>query len=225
MTKYLAVAAGFLAGLPVLLLTRRTLPWKNTQKTVLLALIYSGVSTLSALLFAFIEAVLSGQGASFGAISVYGVYLLAPLFLFLVFRLMQVPYRDGFDLFTLYVPPSIIIMRLNCLFSGCCIGTVIPGTSVRWPVREAEIIFYLLAFVCFLKSEKKTKKAGRYFPLLLVSYGLFRFIIEWFRESESASRLHLAHLWSLIAVTAGLSILFEINSLKHKGNKKEKNFR
>ena len=223
MTKYLAVAAGFAAGLPILLLVRQKLPWKNTQKSILLALAFSVVSTLAALLFALLEAVLSGRGVSFGAVSVYGVYLLAPFILLLLFRILRIPLSDGFDLFALYAPVSLIMMRVNCLFSGCCTGTVIPGTPLRWPVREAEIVFYLIVLIIFIRSEKHLKKAGRYFPLLLVSYGLFRFIIEWFRESEAASRLHPAHLWSVISVIAGFSILFEINSkLARKGTKRGK---
>ena len=105
--------------------------------------------------------------------------------------------------------------RVNCLISGCCLGRLIPGTQYRWPTREAELIFYAVLLPCFIIRSKKTEPAGSLWPIYLTSYGAFRFVTEFFRESETGSLFHLSHLWAVLSLLIGISVLLEQNRRKY----------
>ena len=59
----------------------------------------------------------------------------------------------------------------------------------------------------------------------MASYGAFRFLEEGFRDASGASFVHLAHLWSILALIIGISILAEVkrNYVKNSGKKTGKN--
>ncbi len=209
--KYAAVLLGMLAGFS--LVYRR---WKRPVLSAGLCLFFSAVSVVAAMLFAAFEAVISGKELSPGAISTYGVYFICPVILLLIAKLMKLNGKAVMDTFAQYAMPSLFFLRCNCLFAGCCGGRLIPGTELHWPTRQAELLFYA-AFLCFLLyREKRGAIEGTGFPLLMAVYGAFRFVEEWFREGTGTSLVHLAHLWSLLALIIGLGVYFELNSIKAK---------
>jgi prolipoprotein diacylglyceryltransferase len=122
------------------------------------------------------------------------------------------------DLLALYAVPSLFLQRVCCLIAGCCQGNLIPGTEMRWPTRELELVFYVLLFVYFLRKEKsETFIKGSLFPILMISYGTFRFLEEGFREADGTSFAHMAHLWSILAIIIGVCIYTELTH--NRGNK------
>lgn len=173
------------------------------------------------MLFAGIENLISGEGFRFSAISTYGVYFICPFFLLAFAKIGRREIRGLFDVFALYAMPSLFLIRCNCLMAGCCGGTEIPGTNLHWPTREAEMLFYIFMLFFLIRREKNGAVRGTAFPLLMICYGGFRFVEEWFRDLPGAGTIHLAHLWSLIAIAAGCSIYFELKTHeeKHRGGK------
>ena len=121
--------------------------------------------------------------------------------------------RQVFDIFTICVICTLLCARFNCILSGCCLGKMIPGSeSIRWPTRELEILFYLVLFLCLRKKVCKKKYVGQMYPIYMMAYGIFRFIGEFFRESEhDFAWFHISHLWSLIAVAVGAGIYMSIS--------------
>lgn len=213
-TKYIALFLGVAAGLPIVWQRREKLRQKNFFQTIFICLIFSVCSTFSAMLFAGIEGVISGEGFGITAVSTYGVYLLCPFLLIIFAKVCKSGISDVFDVFALYALPSLFFLRCNCLISGCCGGKEIFDTGLSWPTREAELIFYAVMLFVLLKREKRNVPQGTAFPLLMILYGAFRFIDEWFRTAPGAGFIHLAHIWSLITIVIGLSIYFELKSSK-----------
>lgn len=208
-TKYLAVVLGILTGLPLVRQQCRRLDLTDRfGAAALLCFAFSVFSVVSALLFAMLEQALSGQPVSVGAISTYGVYFICPSMILLLAKLLHWNGRQLFDIYALYALPSLFLLRINCLISGCCGGRPIGETALHWFTREAEIAFYAAMLVVLLRREKRGATPGTAFPLLMACYGAFRFVEEWFRTGDGW--LHLAHGWSVIAVIVGLGLYFEL---------------
>ena len=111
--------------------------------------------------------------------------------------------------------------RMGCYFSGCCYGKVISSSHFLYPLfrrhptqlYEALFLFLLFEFM-FIKG-----KLGISFSdlnLYLVSYGAFRFIIEFLRDDYRGKYLlglSPSQWISLLMIMSVLSILY-IKGLK-----------
>ena len=115
------------------------------------------------------------------------------------------------DLFALTAPLGIVIGRIGCLVSGCCLGQVCPPTwyslrdaagETRWPAVPLEIIFNLLLLLIFLMLRRFRALPGQHFHLYLMAYGGFRFLHEFARDTP-----RLIGPFSGYHVLAGLLIL------------------
>ena len=208
---YIAVLAGVAAGGPLVWIKRNKAGLKGGGSVLGLCLVFSALSTLSALLWASLEGVIGGKGFSFGAVSTYGIFLLCPLMLLALF--IRNPHCRGiYDLFAVYVLPSMVLQRVHCLVNGCCYGRPFFSTGRLWPTREAEIFFYILMFFVFMRLDSKgaNKTGGRFFPILMIAYGCFRFVCEFFRGDSGAGLFHITHVWSLLSVLIGVSLYTEL---------------
>ena len=206
----LSVLAGFLVSLPLMRSKSAGTGTDSFSKLACYCLLYSAVSVAAVVIFAAFESLIGGNGITFGAVSTYGVYFISPLILLLLFG------RNGrkrafFDMYAFYVIPSMIIQRIRCMIKGCCYGIFIMNTQYRYPVRIAEMAFYLIMWFV-LERKSRTNGTGSLFPLLMISYGAFRFINEFFRYSPSGSLFHLAHIWSAICLIIGLSLYPEFRN-------------
>ena len=114
---------------------------------------------------------------------------------------------------------------VNCLISGCCQGQVIPfihSHTVRWPTRETELVFYAVLLTFAIIGVIKNKTNGTLYPLYMIAYGIFRFVIEWFRVTEhTIGPFHISHFWSLLALIIGASVYFEIHNKSKKKRSKQ----
>ncbi|MBR0481238.1 MAG: prolipoprotein diacylglyceryl transferase [Firmicutes bacterium] len=215
-STYVAVFAGFLLGIPAVRMSREKGVAIPLYLDALKCLAFSAFSVISVLLFASMEGLIGGKGFHIGAVSTYGAYFFAPLFLLQIFK------KDRglvFDDFAVYVPVSLLLQRIRCIVTGCCIGKTIGSSGMRWPVREAEILFYALMLICLIlyrrkgyiaSKSKHIKTKGVMFPFLMICYGCLRFLLEFLRDNGKASLFHMAHIWSVLAVLTGLSIYIEI---------------
>lgn len=180
-------------------------------KSLLTGICFTVCSFGAALAFACIEMVLAGDPVSVGAVSTYGVYLIAAPVVLICVKLLRRNTNGYMDLFALYVIPSLFLMRVNCLIGGCCGGKSIFHTQWHWPTRETELIFFVIMFLVLLRLARKNENPGQLFPVLMMSYGCFRFINEWFRTGdELVLGLHVSHIWSILCAVIGLSIWFEL---------------
>lgn len=160
--------------------------------------------------FAFLE---NGDA---GGMSLFGGVFFMPVFYFLVAKLAKQNTADVFDVFTVCMIFTVMCARINCIFSGCCQGLIIPGTQLRFPTRELEIVYYIGMLVFLIPWVREKMHLGEIYPLYMATYGAFRFVIEFFRVSDSGMLFHCAHIWAALALAVGLSIYGERQNQKSK---------
>lgn len=137
-------------------------------------------------------------------------------------KLFKRPMKETFDVFTPCMIFTVMCARINCILSGCCTGLIIPGTQLRCPTRELELVYYIVMLILLIPRVKKDENPGTCYPLYMASYGAFRFVIEFFRTSSSGMLFHLSHIWAALAFAAGLSVYIEVNNRNHRVKKGKK---
>ena len=133
-------------------------------------------------------------------------------------------------------PASITIAhafgRLGCMFAGCCHGHITTEWYGMWnetlraktvPIQlmEAVFLFLLSAVLIFLLFKFKSKDT---MAIYLVSYGIWRFVIEFFRDDYRGSfipGLSPSQFWSIIMVVGGIAFFFIYRYLDYKFKKKQ----
>ena len=183
--------------------------------TVLIGVPLVILGLASVWVFALAEAGFQPEKA--GNMSLYGeVFLMPPVFLLLA-KLLKRDAGTVFDILVVCVCFSLLCGRINCLLTGCCRGTLIPGTELRWPVREIEIAFYLIFLEVSVFRNRKKKAHGELYPVYMIAYGALRFVLEFVRETDGGGVFHIAHLWSAVSVAAGLTALLILRKTIRKG--------
>ena len=162
------------------------------------------------------------EGAGSGAMSIFGAVFFMPVFYFLGAKLFKRPVAEVFDIFAVPMIFTLLCSRLNCLKSGCCLGLVIPGTTTRWPTREAEMVFYVIFLAIVIPKVCKGTSKGRVYPAYMIAYGFFRGVVECFRESSSPSFLHISHIWALLSLAIGLGIYWDMKMKQNRAKEPKK---
>jgi phosphatidylglycerol:prolipoprotein diacylglycerol transferase len=105
--------------------------------------------------------------------------------------LLGIKQRRG-NLFAPAIALAMAIGRIGCFLRGCCYGkpTSLPwgvnfGDGIlRHPTQIYESIFMLGLFFYLNWKKKKNPKPGQLFDILIISYLIFRFFIEFLRVEE-----------------------------------------
>ena len=173
---------------------------------VIIGVLHTVIGVVCVKLFAAFEG-LVGPGEP-GNLSLYGGVFLMPVFYFIGAMIFKRDVKTVFDIFSFPMIFTLFCSRFNCLIVGCCEGVVIPGTEIRYPTREAEILFYVILLHILGTKIFKRRFDGKVYPIYMLSYGIFRFIVEFFRESQHAFGLfHISHIWSVLSACIGAAFL------------------
>lgn len=175
-----------------------------------IAICHTLVGVICVKAFAFMETGFNPD--SLGNMSLFGGVFFMPVAYWVGDKLTKQPYGAVCDVFTPCMIFTVMCVRVNCIISGCCTGLRIPGTQMRFPTRETEVIYYVVMLLLLIPRVKKDERPGSIYPLYMATYGVFRFINEFFRTSSSETLFHLSHVWAAIAFAAGLSIYMETKS-------------
>lgn len=134
------------------------------------------------------------------------------------------------------IPPCIVIAhafgRVGCFFAGCCYGK--PTNSifgVQFPdlpykvfptnLYEAIFLFVLFAVMFVLLVKFKFKYN---LPLYCISYGVFRFFIEYLRgdaRGSFVSGVSPSQFWAIIMIVIGVVLWVALVYVNNKLNNKE----
>ena len=122
--------------------------------------------------------------------------------------------------------------RVGCMFAGCCHGEITTEWYGMWnaelnaktvPIQMYEAIFLFvisaLMIVLLFKFNFKYNMS-----LYLVSYGIWRFVIEYFRadyRGDFIPGLSPSQFWSIIMVLLGIAIFFIYRKFDSRFNKEE----
>lgn len=193
----------------------------NIWQALVLGVAHTLLGLLSVKAFAIIEGF--GDLSVVGNMSLFGGMAFLPIFYAALAHYGHRDVRDVFDVLTMSLVGTLFFARINCIVSGCCQGAFIPGTTLRWPTRELELAYYVVFIAVLAPRVLKGDTRGEVFPLYMVSYGVFRFVIEFFRvSSRSFGPFHIAHLWAVIAIVLGASILVEITQQEQEIERERK---
>ncbi|MBQ3235501.1 MAG: prolipoprotein diacylglyceryl transferase [Clostridia bacterium] len=117
--------------------------------------------------------------------------------------------------------------RIGCAFAGCCYGMETDSAIAmynhgawRIPVQlyESTFLFILFGVLTILLVKKNFKQT---MPIYLVAYGIFRFVIEYFRGDErgklfGSDLISPSQFWSILMVVIGIALFFLLRYLYKK---------
>lgn len=123
--------------------------------------------------------------------------------------------------------------RIGCLFAGCCHGHHTDAwygiysanamtTIVPLQLYESIFLFVLSGVLIFLLFKFKSKDT---MAIYLVSYGIWRFVIEYFRDDYRGSfipGLSPSQFWSILMVVGGIAFFFIYRYFDKKIEEKQK---
>lgn len=189
----------------------RYLWWKIVILSILLTL--GGVLGVKLLFFL--------ENGSFSGLSYYGAVLLVPVFFVFTKFLIHMPYKDLMDLCAPSECVMLALMKVQCLTSGCCKGRVLylnaAGEEVRFPSQITELCIALLIMVFLIVLMSGGELRGGIYPVYMITYGVTRFVLNWFRETETFIwKLPAGNFWSLVAIGIGVVWLIILSRRKHK---------
>ena len=131
------------------------------------------------------------------------------------------------------VPSCILIAhafgRIGCFFAGCCYGKVTDSfLGVKFPglanpvhptqLYEAAFLFIMFGVCTYLVVKFNFKHN---LALYLISYGVFRFLIEYLRgdeRGELVSFVSPSQFLSIFMVLGGIALIFLFNYFYKKDN-------
>ena len=177
----------------------------NLTWLILFPIFHTIIGLIFVVLFAFMEG--GFKADSLGNISIYGGMFFMPIVYLLYALIRKIKFSRTFDIFTISLITTLFFARINCLVSGCCEGILIGETNFRVPTREIELLFYLLFVIFSVSNILKEKTNGYIYPMYMISYGVLRLILEFFRESDSNGALHIGHIWSIVAIVIGIMFI------------------
>ena len=162
---------------------------KNTPvwQALLLTLLVIVVSFVGAKILYYIEEphVLLAKGVRLDGVSFFGSVFFVPLAMLPIAKLCKKPYPVLMD----FLSPSLMLMlavlRIGCYLTGCCEGVMVDafGESFRFPAQIVECVYDILLMFGLLLYERFWKNQGRLYPFIMVYYGVFRFFLEFLRNT------------------------------------------
>lgn len=174
------------------------------------ALIHTVFGVLCVTAFAVVETM---NIHIFGNMSIFGATFFMPILFFAFAKIGKRNMAEVFDIGTVSMIFTLMCSRFNCLVTGCCYGISFFGSkTLQWPTRELEIAFYIILLIILIRKTRKHESGGCNYPIYMIAYGIFRFVTEWVRHYSGNAVVHRAHIWAVLSLIIGISILAEIKS-------------
>lgn len=181
--------------------------------SVLLTLCVVAISFIGAKMLYYIEqpSVLLSSGIRFGGVSFFGSVFLVPSAILLLARILKQDYYKLMD----FISPSLMLMlavlRVGCYLSDCCGGVrlYVGDISFVFPAQITECVIDILIMFGLLLYEKFWETTGRLYFFIMVYYGVFRFILEFLRDTPK-DWLGFSHgqCFAVISVCVGGYMLY-----------------
>ena len=179
-------------------------------------------------------------GFKFGGITFLGGLLGGVATFFIIYFIFKKKRNLRFVDVIEIIPCSILIGhgfgRIGCFCSGCCYGIEVeaghwyswmgvdfpevPGIVFPTQLFEAIFLFIMFGILSVLCLKKKGKQN---FSIYLITYGIFRFLIEYIRGDERGQfipGISPSQFWSILMVLAGIGLIFITKYCLLKGSKK-----
>ncbi|MBU1106296.1 MAG: prolipoprotein diacylglyceryl transferase [Candidatus Riflebacteria bacterium] len=151
-----------------------------------------------------------------GGLTFYGAVISSIIFDLLYLKYRKLPFWKVMDCVSFGLPAGIALARLGCLLNGCCYGTSCEypwamnfpaaGSVKCHPTQIYESIGALLIWLLLSKLRPYRRNYGEIFLAYIASYGLIRFLIEFFRAENPVvmAGLTMAQIIGILMVGASL---------------------
>lgn len=152
-----------------------------------------------------------------GGTSFYGAVFVVPVIFIGVAKVLKLPYWKLLDISAPAECAMLMVMKIQCLISGCCSGMELfiteAGTKVFFPSQIMEFLNAFIIMVILLLLSRKGKHKDKIYPLYMIVYGVTRFILNIFRESKAVFLLGMTAgaMWSICSLMIGTILLLKIN--------------
>jgi len=200
---YFFLAVGAVAMLVLMLVRRHRYRLSIIQSVIYtLLLLITGVT--GAKLLYFFECGMQ----SFSGMSFFGAVYLVLLAMPLVGLIFKIKPMESLDACAPCVAVIVGFQRFGCYCAGCCGGIPLGSSGMLWPTQLMEGFCDMAILGFLLIAEVKGFAKNKGYPLFLISYGIFRFILEFVRDT-SKDWLGLSHgqWFSIIGISLGLLML------------------
>ena len=121
--------------------------------------------------------------------TIVGGFLGGVIAVILIKRLMHIKIKLG-NVIAPAIAIGMAIGRIGCFLGGCCFGKVCTwgidfGDGLRRiPTQLFEVAFHFTAFVALIIVKDRFNKPGILFKYYIITYLIFRFVTEFFRENQ-----------------------------------------
>lgn len=157
----------------------------------------------------------------------YGGFISGSLTVYLLTRKNKISFFKFSDIASLGIALGHSLGRLGCFFNGCCfgkptssfLGILFPPYSLAGlqgqkviPTQLISFFFLMMLFIYLRKLKRKKKFDGQVFIHYLFMYGVFRFIIEFFRADKRGEIFSLppSQFISLLVIISALGLTLRL---------------
>lgn len=142
---------------------------------------------------------------------------LIPFVLYL--RKKQLPGWQVADIFAPFVALGYALVRIGCFLEGCCygritdspLGMVFPTVDAytRYPTQLFSSALNFILFLLLIWLYPRRKFPGQVLTVYLIGYAIYRFIVEFFRESLiMVGPISLGQVYTLILMAIAIGLYF-----------------
>jgi phosphatidylglycerol:prolipoprotein diacylglycerol transferase len=165
-----------------------------------------------------------------GGLVYYGGLLFAVPAVILLLRRTGLPLGKVADCVGLSLPLCLAVARVGCFLNGCCGGkpsglpwaVTFPGSAAPvHPTQLYEMALDIAVFVFLLRVRKRLEADWALFFLSLASYGLVRFVVEFFRYHPDPRAGPFFQALSLLLFVGGLAAARRVTVSARPGKARE----
>ena len=153
------------------------------------------------------------------------IFMYIPLLGYLASKLMRKSYKEFWDVMMVVPLTMFAGARIACTVTGCCEGyPFVWGVynartgDIRFPVQLLESVVSIMILVYVFVREKRRGFAsdGKNVPIILISYGIARFITEFLRDDNKLFGFTWMQVHCVAMLIVGLITLRIINQSERK---------
>jgi len=155
--------------------------------------------------------------------SFFGCVFFVPIIYLLLAKIINESYVILMDFAGPLCALLFVIMKINCLHAGCCLGKCLyiteAGKEILFPSQGVESVLSGIILVTLLWLQKKEANRGKLAPVFLILYGSMRFVLSFLRGNPRhfswlEDTIHLSvptgQVWSVICIIWGLIWFYRI---------------
>lgn len=209
MTIWVPVFAAVFA-LPTMMLRRKQYEMSCLWMFLILG-VYIVFGVLGAVFGSFIAY------GSFSGIRLYGLMMLEIASVFLTARWKKITPEMAGDYMATPLICACFGAKILCLIHDCCRGFILYQQEGQNPVRFPSVIMEMTMWAAvaaaLLVFEKKKTVTGLLYPIMVIWFGILRYIADFFRGASFEQEPFLlwipaGRFWSLVVLAIGFALLY-----------------